>query len=149
MLSENKFYKIEPASKNYRNKLFSVVFIISALSLIYIYFSPIKFFFNNVLNIPSENGCPLLTFTRIPCPFCGSGRVFSAITDFKFLDTFYFNPLGLFFYFFTAIILFFIITLALINKKLVLKKPALKLWYIPVLFISLMWLLNILFGHHN
>lgn len=119
------------------------------IGLLNIYFAPLKSFLNNVVGIESINGCPLLTFTGIPCPFCGTGRVFSCITDLHFEQTFYYNPLGLAFYIIFGYFYFTVLLLAFFKKKLILKKPALKLWYIPVIFLLLMWVLNILFGHHH
>lgn len=57
--------------------------------------------------------------------------------------------MGLLFYIIFGFVFFTIFILAVLKKKIVLKKPALKLWYIPVLFLVLMWILNILYGHHH
>jgi hypothetical protein len=56
--------------------------------------------------------------------------------------------LGLLFYIIFGFVLAVILVLSIKRKKIVLKKPALKLWYIPVLFLIIMWVLNILYGHH-
>ena len=145
----NKYYSIEAASaKESRNTLLILAGII-AFGLINIYFAPVKYLFINILNIQSINGCPLLTFAGIPCPFCGMGRVFSCLTDLYIARSFYYNPMGLVFYIALGFTFSIILVLSLIKKKIVLKKPAERFWYIPVLFIVLMWILNILYGHQH
>lgn len=148
MLSDNKYYSITPASPiERRNTLFLIIALL-LLGLLNIYFAPIKYFLNDVAGINSPNGCPLLTFTGIPCPFCGTGRVFSCITDLYLLKSLYYNPMGLLFFIILGFAFSILLFVNFKKKKLVLKKPATRLWYIPVLFLLLMWLLNILFGHH-
>src|SRR4030095_3631147 len=114
-----------------------------------VYINPLEPFFNNVLGIPSVNGCPLLTFAGVPCPMCGMGRVFSCITDFHIAESFYYNPLGLVFYLILLSVFCILSVLSIRKKKLILKKPAQKLWYMPALFLVIMWILNILYGHHH
>jgi hypothetical protein len=57
--------------------------------------------------------------------------------------------MGLVFYIVLGITFSIILVLSLFKKKIVIKKRARKLWYIPLVFILLMWVLNILYGHHH
>ena len=149
MFRSNKFYSIEPALPAERSRIIWILLLIAGVGLLNIYLNPLEHFFTNVIGIPSINGCPLYTLTDIPCPMCGMGRVFSCLTDFYITQSFYYNPLGLAFYLIFGIIYIVIFLLALFKKKVVLLKPAYGLWYIPTAFILLMWVLNILFGHHT
>ena len=80
---------------------------------------------------------------------CGMGRVFSCITSLKFTNAIYYNPLGLLCYLLMGLIIAPVhITVSEI-KELRSIKPAQRLWYIPVSFLFIMWVLNILYGHHN
>lgn len=145
----NKYFDIVPASaRETKNTLFILLAVISSC-LLFVYLNPLEPFFNKVLGIESVNGCPLLTFTNIPCPFCGMGRVFSCMTDLYIAQSFHYNPLGLLFYIIAGFIFAAITVITLRKKKIVLKKDGQKLWYLPVLFIVLMWILNILYGHHH
>jgi hypothetical protein len=153
-LFNNKYFSITKTTPQQSRKTIYVLLLLMILGLVNVYFAPLKSFLNDVVGVESVNGCPLLTFTGIPCPFCGTGRVFSCITDIPkglhyITDSFYYNPLGLFFYILFGFFFFIILTLAFFKKKIVLKKSALKLWYIPVAFLLLMWILNILYGHHH
>lgn len=65
------------------------------------------------------------------------------------MESLYYNPLGLVFYIILALVLGILTILNVLGKKITLKKPATKLWYIPVLFVLIMWLLNIFYGHHH
>ena len=150
----NKYFSISQATPQQSRKTIYILLLLMVLGLINVYFAPLKSFLNDVAGVESVNGCPLLTFTGVPCPFCGTGRVFSCITDlpkgWHYLTlSFYYNPLGLIFYIIFGFFFFTVLFLAILKKKIVLKKPALKLWYIPVLFLVLMWILNILYGHHH
>lgn len=149
MFRSNKYYSIEPASPASRRRILWILILIAGVGLLNIYLNPLEHFFTDILGIPSINGCPLYTLTNIPCPMCGMGRVFSCLTDFYITESFYYNPLGLVFYVFFGIIYFFVLFLAILKRTLVLKKPAYGLWYIPVSFIILMWVLNIIYGHHH
>jgi len=148
-LFDNKYFSITTTTPQQSRKTIYILLLLMALGLVNVYFAPLKSFLNEVSGVESVNGCPLLTFTGIPCPFCGTGRVFSCITDLHFAESFYYNPLGLIFYIIFGFFFFTVFFLALVKKKITLKKPALKLWYIPVLFLVLMWILNILYGHHH
>lgn len=148
-MSNNKYFSISQTTPRQSRKTIYILLLIMVLGLINVYFAPLKSFLNDVAGVESVNGCPLYTFTGVPCPFCGTGRVFSCITDLHFTESFYYNPLGLIFYIIFGFFFFTVLFLAILKKKIVLKKPALKLWYIPVLFLVLMWILNILYGHHH
>lgn len=153
-MSNNKYFSISQTTPLQSRKTIYILLLIMVLGLINVYFAPLKSFLNEVAGVESVNGCPLFTFTGVPCPFCGTGRVFSCITDlpkgWHYLTlSFYYNPLGLIFYIIFGFFFFTVLFLAMQKKKIVLNKPALKLWYIPVLFLVLMWILNILYGHHH
>jgi hypothetical protein len=148
MLSSNKFYSVETAAASERKKILWILFIICAVGILNIYLNPLEHFFTDVIGIPSINGCPLYTFTNIPCPMCGMGRVFSCLTDLYISQSFYYNPLGLLFYVVFGSIFFVVLVLAIVNKRIVLRKAAYRLWYIPVGFLCIMWILNVLYGHH-
>lgn len=149
MLSSNKYFSIEPASEKERKTTLWVIIGIIFLGLLNIYLAPLQYLFNDVLKISSVNGCPLLTFTGIPCPFCGMGRSFSCLTDLYITRSFYYNPMGPVFYLIFGFVFGAVLILSLKRKKIILEKPARKLWYIPLLFLIIMWVLNILYGHHH
>ncbi|MBZ0203965.1 MAG: DUF2752 domain-containing protein [Ignavibacteria bacterium] len=149
MLQSNKYFVVEPASPSSARNTIWLLVVIAAVGLINVYLNPLEHFFTDVLHIPSVNGCPLYTLSGVPCPMCGMGRVFSCMTDFYIAESFYYNPLGLVFYLIFGFVYIFIFFLSLRRKKIVLKPAGVKLWYIPVIFLIIMWVLNILFGHHH
>ena len=147
-MMSNRYFSIEASSKKEKWKIILYLFLIAATGFFSIYFSPNEKIFH-LLNIPSVNGCPLLTLTGIPCPFCGMGRSFSCLTDFRIARSFYYNPMGFIFYIIFGSLFGIILTLSIFNKKISLKEPVKELWFIPVLFVIIMWGLNILYGHHH
>ena len=148
MLRHNRFYSVVPATAKESKKTALITLVIVGIGLMAVYFSPTEFIFG-LLGVQTVNGCPLYTLAGVPCPLCGMGRVLSSISDFHFAKTFYYNPMGLIFLVFFSIILFVILVLSLLKKKIALTNLFVSLWYIPVLFVLLMWLLNILYGHHR
>src|SRR4030095_6115249 len=149
MLSKDKFFSITPASQKESRNTILILLAILFIGLTEVYFAPLKYFFNNIIGIESVNGCPLLTLAGVPCPLCGTGRILKGLAHFNISQAFYYNPLGIFFLIVSGITFIILFILSLTKRKLVLGKTAQKLWYIPALFIILMWILNILYGHHH
>jgi len=147
-LPNNKFFSVQPASPDESKKIIFILTGIITLGLLTVYYSPFEFIFT-LLGYDDNNGCPMLIFTGIPCPFCGMGRVFSCITDLYIARSFTYNPLGLLFYIMLAAYFTINLYLAFRKKKLVYTARGNKLIWFPVIFIILMWILNIFFGHHH
>lgn len=147
-LTSNKYYSIAQATDSESKKTLWIITGIIAFGIAVIYTSAFEFFFS-LLGIKSSNGCPLLTFAAVPCPFCGLGRVFSCITDLYIARTFYYNPFGLLFYLLLGAYFAITIYLAIKKKKIVYTAKGNKLIWLPVIFIAIMWIMNILFGHHG
>jgi hypothetical protein len=148
MLSSNKYFSVEDCTAIQARYIQLTLLFTIGISLIIIYLTPYKHLFE-LFHIHSDNGCPLLTFTGVPCPMCGMGRVFSCITSLKFTSAIYYNPLGLLCYFLMGIIIVPVTYYSFRNKRIKLQKSAQRLWLIPVAFLLIMWLLNILYGHHH
>lgn len=144
----NKYFSVLPSTKKEARKIQFIIFLILAFLFINVYLAPYKHIFEH-FHIYSPNGCPLLTFTGVPCPMCGMGRSFSCLTDLYIGQSFYYNPSGLIFYIVFGYITVTVLVLSFRKKKIVLNEPAYKLWYIPVILLVIMWVLNILYGHHH
>jgi len=76
------------------------------------------------------------------------GRSLESIIHFHIGESFYYNPSALIIFFFAGLFIVFEFALSLRNKTIRLKKPAYKLWYIPLGLLIVVWTLNILIGHH-
>lgn len=144
----NKFYSVQPVSPSESRKIILFLAGIFIFGLLTVYNAPFEFIFTS-LGYGENNGCPLLIFTGIPCPFCGMGRVFSCITDLYIARSFMYNPLGLLFYVLLGSYLAVTFYLAIRKQKIVYTEKGRKLIWIPVAFILLMWILNIFLGHHH
>jgi hypothetical protein len=148
MFTGNKYYSIEDCTKREAWLIKAAIIFIIGFSLLSVYLTPYKHIFE-IFHIHSENGCPLLTFTGIPCPLCGMGRSFSCLTDLYIERSFYYNPSGLVFFLLSGFVTASVFILSIKNKKVKLKEPAYRLWYIPIALLLIMWVLNILYGHHH
>lgn len=120
----------------------------SVISFIAITFSPFEYLFK-YLGYKDSNGCPLLTFAGVPCPMCGMGRSLWTIIEPGPHNVFYYNPSALFLFILSAIIIASIFILSLFRYKIKFGKSLLKLWYIPVLLLIVVWAVNIFYGHHE
>jgi len=146
-LINNKYFLIQSIQPKEAWRILFTIAGIFSIGLIFTVFSPLEFVFS-ILGKKSVNGCPLLTLTSVPCPFCGMGSIFKEALKLNFNNIFYHNPLGIIFYILFAITSGCIIYLALRKRKIVFTSPGYKLVWIPAGFIILMWILNILYGHH-
>jgi hypothetical protein len=143
-----KYLRMEKCGKRTARKIRWSIAGAVIVSFLLITYSPFEYFFQ-YLGYKSSNGCPLLTLTGIPCPMCGMGRSLWALIEPDPHNIFYYNPSAIFLFIIAGIILAVMIIASFFNYKLILSKPLLKLWYIPVLLIIIVWGVNILFGHHD
>jgi hypothetical protein len=110
-------------------------------------YSPTEYLLH-ALGYEGSNGCLLLTFAGVPCPLCGMGRSFWAIVSLDFNSSIYYNPSATVFFPVSGVILLTVILSAAAGYKIQPGRRILRLWYLFVLLIAAIWVLNILFGHH-
>jgi hypothetical protein len=94
-----------------------------------------------------ETLCVLLNSTGLPCPFCGMTRSFNSLLNFDLAGVFYFNPSSVIFFTFISVITLAIFVLSLFNFKIHFHNSRTVSIFL-ISFISLIWVLNIFFGHH-
>lgn len=143
----NKFFSIESCARKESWRIRITILLLLVFSFLQTYFNPYQLLFD-YYGIQSSNGCPLLTLTGVPCPMCGMGRSLESIIHFHIGESFYYNPSGLFFLLFTGLAIAFVFVLSLQNKTIKFTKSARALWYIPLILLITIWLLNITLGHH-
>jgi hypothetical protein len=145
--SGNKYFSIESCSSKESWRIRLTILLLLVFSFLNTFFNPYQFLFDHY-GIQSSNGCPLLTLTGVPCPMCGMGRSLESIIHFHIGESFYYNPSGLFFLLFSGLAMVFVFVLSLQNKTIRFTKSARALWYIPLILLIIIWVLNILYGHH-
>ena len=145
MLS-NKYFTIESCSPSTSRKIQLWLIGASVLVIGLIIYSPTEYLFKHFGYVDS-NGCILLTLAGVRCPACGMGHSLSSIVKFDTAHWFYYNPSALFIYIITFFILAYIFILSLFNKSVKLTPKLLKLWYIPVTLLVIVWVLNVMYGH--
>jgi hypothetical protein len=94
-----------------------------------------------------ETSCVLLNITGIPCPFCGMSRSLDSLLIGNFAGVFYFNPSSVIFFTFITVVCLIIFILSIFNKKIVFDNSR-RISLIIIALILLIWVSNILFGHH-
>lgn len=121
---------------------------ICGIGFILVAYSPVEMLFS-YFGYQDTNGCTLYTLLGFPCPACGMGRSIKAFAILDFSNIFYYNPSAVFIYLLIFLIIISVFVLALFKYRIKLTSKLLKLWYIPVLVFIIVWVLNILYGHHS
>lgn len=142
------YIRIEKCSRKDALRILFWLFIMSAIAFLLIAFSPVEMLFS-YFGYYDTNGCTLYTFFGVPCPACGMGRSLKDFAVGDFSNMLYYNPSSIFIFIIAVLVIVFIFILALFNYKLSLTNKLLKLWYIPVLLLIIVWVLNVLYGHHT
>ena len=143
----NKYFRVTDCNKHTRTKKQFRIFALRVCSHIVIYLKPAVFIMDS-LGIANRNGCPMLTFTAVPCPFCGLGRSFSCLTDFNFAGAFGYNPSGPVIYILGSFVIIYLLILSFKSKMVVLTDLTKRLWVVPIILLAGMWVLNVVFGKH-
>jgi hypothetical protein len=80
---------------------------------------------------------------------CGMGRSFPALLELDFNGMIYYNPSSVVFYA-AAILLFVTVFVSSIaGYKVIIRTSLFRLWYLAVITLAAVWILNIIYGHHN
>jgi hypothetical protein len=92
--------------------------------------------------------CPFLTFTGIPCPFCGlTGSLLSLLRG-DFAQAFWHHPFGPIVWGGIALFVSCSFVLLLFRRRVQLKIPGNHRTVLIAAMVLLVWMGNILFGHH-
>ncbi|RPI16561.1 MAG: DUF2752 domain-containing protein [Ignavibacteriae bacterium] len=147
MLS-NRYFEIVKCTSAHAWKIrLLIIGSVIVLTFIILY-SPLKPIFQ-YLGFAGSNGCLLYTFTGIPCPTCGMGRGFASIIHLDTAHLFYHNPSSVFLYIPSFLIISTVFVISLFKYEVKLKQSAYGLWKLFILLVSVIWIINILFGHHD
>lgn len=124
-----------------------VLIAVLAVSLVFVYFHPlnlINYFFPGMLR--SDSSCIMLNVTGLPCPFCGMSRSFKELMAFNISGSFYYNPGSVFVFAFIGISCLSIFVLSIFNYRIRFRSN-MKTLMLFFVVLSIIWILNILFGH--
>jgi hypothetical protein len=144
----NKFLYFEKCSIGTRLKILLWLFVLTGLFVLFTFYTPIEYLFH-YLGFEQTNGCILLTLAGFPCPMCGMGRSFPALLELDFNGMIYYNPSSVVFYA-AAILLFVTVFVSSIaGYKVIIRTSLFRLWYLAVITLAAVWILNIIYGHHN
>lgn len=142
----NEYFSVEKCDKKTRRKIQIYLFAFLIFGYLFARYSPFVYLFH-LLGFEHSNGCPLYTFTGIPCPTCGLGRSLSVILHQDFEKLFYYNPSAPFIYTILFVLIFTILIMSFYNYIIKLKPGIYKIWYAAVIITLVVWVLNILSGH--
>ncbi|MDQ3020488.1 MAG: DUF2752 domain-containing protein [Bacteroidota bacterium] len=145
----SKLIFIEKISSNDACKIRAMLFGFIGLGLLSIIFYPLDLLnkqFPGLFNTGSS--CIMLNVFGIPCPFCGMSHSFSEFIKFNFSESIYYNPASVIFFSFLGLVCLSILALSFYNYKISVTFEK-KTFLIGILVLLLMWVMNIIYGHHN
>jgi hypothetical protein len=146
-MQSRKYFTIEKCSPRFSRKIQLTVIGLCIVFVLLVLYSPFEILFR-YFGYTGSNGCTLYTLMGVPCPACGMGHSLNAIFRGDTLHWFYYNPSAPVLYLLGFGTVGFVFVLAFFNYKI---KPApalYKLWYVAVIVLIIIWVLNILLGHH-
>jgi hypothetical protein len=143
----SKYFIFEKCTARTGRTIQNIIIVSCFVLALLIIYSPFEILFR-YFGYAHSNGCPIYTLTGVPCPTCGMGHSLKAIIYGDTAHWFYYNPSAPVLYLLGFGTIGFVFILAFFNYKV---KPApafYKLWYVAVIVIIIVWVLNILWGHH-
>lgn len=139
---------VEKITRTESDKLRFILFGFIAVTLVSIFFTPsdlVAELFPDLFKY--ESSCIMLNVAGIPCPFCGMSRAWKEFTKMNFTAAIHHNPSSIAFFIISGVTISAIFVLSLFNYKFkVTSTWKTLLMLTAVLFI--IWILNILYGHH-
>jgi hypothetical protein len=127
-----------------------IVLGIVAMGLVSVYVSPYQLFFyflDTDFAKSNESYCIFINVTGLPCPFCGLSRSFRGLVNLNFADCLYYNPSSIFLFLLGGLVLSAVFVLSLFNYKISVSNTN-KLWLVLLIIFIVVWIINIIFGHH-
>lgn len=147
-MPKNSFISFHKITDNDARKIRLMLLGTLALSLITVKFYPLDLlshYFPGLFR--QDSSCITLNVLEIPCPFCGMSRAFKEFMNLNFSGSIYYNPSSVLFFVFLGIFFLSIFVLSLYKYKISFhfnRKTLLAF----IIVISVVWILNIYFGHH-
>ncbi len=92
--------------------------------------------------------CPFLTATGLPCPFCGLTRSLLSLSQGELLRSFWYHPLGPVIWGGMALFVLSSFVLLVFHRRVELRIPGDLRAASVVASVLLVWIVNILLGHH-
>jgi hypothetical protein len=139
---------VQKISRTESDRLRFILFGFLAVTLVSIFFTPsdlVAEMFPDLFKY--ESSCIMLNIAGIPCPFCGMSRAWKEFTRMNFSAAIYYNPSSIAFFAIAGITVTVIFVLSLFNYKIRLAS-AWKTLLAMTTVLSIIWILNILYGHH-
>ena len=94
-----------------------------------------------------ESSCIMLNVAGIPCPFCGMSRAWKEFTKMNFTTAIHHNPSSIAFFIISGVTISGIFVLSLFNYRIRVKSTW-KTFLMLTAVLMIIWILNILYGHH-
>jgi len=147
-MSGSKYFSFEKCNIRTRLRILLWLFVLTGLFILLTIYSPTEILFH-YLGYEKTNGCILLTIAGIPCPMCGMGRSFPALLELNIGRMIYYNPSSVVFYAAAILLFMTVLVSSIAGYKVVVHKPLFKLWYVVIIILAAVWILNIVLGNHN
>ncbi len=139
---------IEKISRTESDRLRFILFGFIAVTLVSIFFTPsdlVAELFPDLFRY--ESSCIMLNVAGIPCPFCGMSRAWKEFTKMNFTAAIHHNPSSIAFFLISGVTISAIFVLSLFNYRFKVTSTW-KTFITLTAVLMIIWILNILYGHH-
>ena len=139
---------IEKISRTESDRLRFILFGFIAVTLVSIFFTPsdlVAELFPDLFRY--ESSCIMLNVAGIPCPFCGMSRAWKEFTKMNFTAAIHHNPSSIAFFIISGVTISAIFVLSLFNYRFKVTSTW-KTFITLTAVLMIIWILNILYGHH-
>jgi hypothetical protein len=139
---------VEKITRTESDRLRFILFGFIAVTLVSIFFTPsdlVAELFPDLFKY--ESSCIMLNVAGIPCPFCGMSRAWKEFTKMNFTTAIHHNPSSIAFFIISGVTISGIFVLSLFNYRIRVKSTW-KTFLMLTAVLMIIWILNILYGHH-
>ncbi len=139
---------VEKITRTESDRLRFILFGFIAVTLVSIFFTPsdlVAELFPDLFKY--ESSCIMLNVAGIPCPFCGMSRAWKEFTKMNFTAAIHHNPSSIAFFIISGVTISGIFVLSLFNYRIRVTSTW-KTFLMLTAVLMIIWILNILYGHH-
>ena len=139
---------VEKITRTESDRLRFILFGFIAVTLVSIFFTPsdlVAELFPDLFKY--ESSCIMLNVAGIPCPFCGMSRAWKEFTKMNFTAAIHHNPSSIAFFIISGVTISGIFVLSLFNYRIRVTSTW-KTFLMLTAVLMMIWILNILYGHH-
>lgn len=141
--------RFEKISGEEAGRIRLILFAFIAVAVLTVFFTPsdlVAAIFPELFT--NESSCIMLNIAGIPCPFCGMSRALKELMKLNISGSLYYNPAGIPFFAASGILTASVFVLSLFNYRIRINNTS-KTFIAAGAVVTIIWIINILYGHQS